>query len=179
MVCFVFSCSENVHVFSDRDTTVDIQKYKTYAWIAPGDTVLNAKRKDKLYGGYIVYASDLELKKKGMSLNTSGPDALFMFETKLEEKVKYSQEPTLSIGVGYGGPGYYVGGSAPVAGGGIKASSYEEGMLVINMYDRHTGNLIWSGGAKESLTNSTDIEEVIAKAVKFIFVRLPIKHKGG
>jgi hypothetical protein len=176
---FLSSCSENMHVFSDRDTKIDLQQYKTYAWVAPGDTVLNAKRKDKLYGGYIVYASDEELKKKGMSVNTSDPDALFIFETKLEEKVKYTQEPTVSVGVGYGGPGYYVGGSAPVAGGGIKSSAYEEGMLIINMYDRRSGNLIWSGGAKESLTNSTDVETVIKKAVKFIFVRLPIKHKGG
>ena len=176
-IIILTSCSENTHTFSDRDTKVDLQQYKTYAWIAPGDTVLNAHRKDKLYGGFIVHTANIELEKKGMEMNTTQPDALFMFETHLEDKVAYTQSPTLSVGVGYGGPGYYVGGSAPVAGGHIKESLYKEGMLIINMYDRRTGDLIWSGGANRSLTNSTDVEEVIKTAVKFIFVRLPIKHK--
>lgn len=56
-----------------------------------------------------------------MTVDASKPEALFMFETKLEEKVEYSQSPTLSVDVGYGGPVYYVDGSAPVAGGAIKA----------------------------------------------------------
>jgi hypothetical protein len=174
----LISCSDNLHTFSDRDTKVDLQQYKTYAWIAPGDTILNARRKDKLYGGFIVHSANIELEKKGMEVNTSQPDALFMFETQMEDKVEYTQSPTLSVGVGYGGPGYYVGGSMPVAGGNIKASPYKEGMLIINMYDRRTGDLIWTGGAKKSLTDATDVEEVIKTAVKFIFVRLPIKHKG-
>jgi hypothetical protein len=171
------SCSENIHTFSDRDTKVDLKNYKTYAWIAPGDTVLNARRKDKLYGGLIVNASDIELGKKGLNVDTSAPDALFMFETQMEDKVAYSQSPTLSVGVGYGGPGYYVGGSAPIAGGQITSSEYQEGMMIMNMYDRKTGNLIWRGGAKKSLTNSSDVEAVIQTAVKAIFVRLPIANK--
>src|SRR5688500_6684062 len=169
----LISCSQNIHTFSDRDAKVDLQQYKTYAWIAPGDTVLNAQRKDKLYGGFIVHTVNMELKKKGMIVNAANPDALFMFETQLEDKVAYSQTPVVSVGVGYGGPGYYVGGSAPIAGGKIKESFYQDGLLIINMYDTKTGNLIWSGGAKRSITKSTDVEDVINTAVKSILVRLP------
>ncbi|HTE29623.1 MAG TPA: DUF4136 domain-containing protein [Chryseolinea sp.] len=172
------SCAESIQTFSDHDTKVDLKTYKTYAWVAPGDSVLNAKRKDKLYGGLIVHASDIELGKKGMTVDTSAPDALFMFETQLEDKVAYSQSPTVSVGVGYGGPGYYVGGSAPIAGGQITSSEYQDGMMIMNMYDRKTGNLIWRGGAKKSLDSASDVEEVIQAAVKAIFARLPIANKG-
>ena len=178
LLTFLVSCSGSSHVFSDKDNEVDLQQYKTYAWIAPGDTVLNARRKDKLFGGYIVRISDEELKKKGMTVSTSHPDAVFMFETQVDERVEYSQTATMSVGVGYGGPGYYVGGSVPVAGGEIKSTQVQDGMLTFNMYDTKTGNLIWTGGTKETLTNSVDVEDVIKSAVKQIFYRLPIRHKA-
>lgn len=177
LLSFLSSCSESVHTFSDHDTKIDLQQYKTYAWIAPGDTVLNARRKDKLFGGYIVRVSDEELGKKGMAVNTTHPDALFMFETQIEQRVTYSQAPSVSVGVGYGGPGYYVGGSVPVAGGEITSTQVQDGMLTFTMYDTKTGAVLWTGGAKETISNSDDVEEVIKKAVKEIFYRLPIRHK--
>jgi Domain of unknown function (DUF4136) len=175
MAAVLYSCEPSIKTFSDRDTKADLNHYKTYAWIAPGDSVLNAPRKDKLFGGSIMYYSDMELKQKGMTVDTSGPDALFVFDTKLESKVEYKQAPSLNLGVGYGGPGYYVGGSAPIAGGQITASNYEEGTLVINMYDTRTGHVIWSGGARKALTGSSDVEGVIKMAVKAIFAKLPKK----
>jgi len=167
-----------MQTFSDRDTHYDLKNYKTYAWIAPGDSVLNRQRRDKAFDGLIIYSADAELAKKGMKLDVNNPDALFMYETMIAEKVKYSQSPTLSVGVGVAGPGYYVGGSAPVAGGHITASTYEEGTLVFSMHDTRTGNKIWHGGATETLTASGDIEKTIKNAVKWIFVKLPVKHKS-
>lgn len=178
LIAVLVSCAGSSHTFSDKDNKVDLQQYKTYAWIAPGDTVLNAKRKDKLFGGYIVRVSDEELKKKGMIVNTTHPDAVFMFETQIHERVEYSQTPTMSVGVGYGGPGYYVGGSVPVAGGEIKSTQVQDGMLSFKMFDTKTGNLVWTGGTRETITNSVDVEAVIQKAVKQIFYRLPIRHKS-
>jgi hypothetical protein len=178
LLLFLSSCSGSVHTFSDHDTKVDLQRYKTYAWIAPGDTVLNARRKDKLFGGYIVRVSDEELSKKGMTVNTSHPDAVFMFETQIEERVEYSQSPTLSVGVGYGGPGYYVGGSVPVAGGEVTSTQVQDGTLTFTMYDTKSGDVLWTGGTSETITNSVDVEKVIKKAVKQIFFRFPIRYKS-
>lgn len=178
LIVILAACAGSNHTFSDKDNKIDLQQYKTYAWIAPGDTVLNAKRKDKLFGGYIVRVSDEELNKKGMTVNTTHPDAVFMFETQIQERVEYSQAPTMSVGVGYGGPGYYVGGSVPVAGGEIKSTQVQDGMLTFKMYDTKSGNLIWTGGTRETITNSVDVEDVISKAVKQIFYRLPIHHKS-
>jgi uncharacterized protein DUF4136 len=176
----LLSCSGSLQTYSDKDPKVDLKPYKSYAWVAaPGDTVLNAKRKDKVYGNLIVHSADAELKKKGMTVDVKNPDALFLFETKVEEKVKYARAAPASVDVGYPGAYgyYYVGDQAPVRGGEIMPSTYDEGLLYFNMYDTKTGKRIWSGGATKPLTSSDDIEKVIKTAVKNIFVKLPIKHK--
>jgi hypothetical protein len=164
-------------LISDHDTSLDFTKFKTYAWLAPGDSVLNRYRADKVYGGYITYAANLELKAKGLSIDTLKPDAIFVFNTQVDETVEYSQSPTLSVGVGVAGPGYYVGGSAPVAGGKITASTVEEGKLSYAMYDTRTGKLVWSASVEKSFKMSDDIEQIIGDYTKKIFKKLPIKSK--
>lgn len=175
----LFAYASNAQsVFSDHDTKADFKKYKTYAWMAPGDTVLNGRRKDKIYGGYIMYAANLELKNKGMKMDTIQPDAIFIFSTTVEEKIEYSQSPTLSVGVGVAGPGYYVASSAPIAGGEITEKQMEDGVLSYNMYDAKTHALIWNGGVKKTFSASMDdIEALISKYTKMIFKKLPIKIK--
>jgi len=175
----LLSYSSNAQsVFSDHDTKADFKKYKTYAWMAPGDTVLNGKRKDKLYAGYIMYAANLELKNKGMKIDTIQPDAIFIFSTTVEEKIEYSQSPTLSVGVGVAGPGYYVASSAPIAGGEITEKQMEEGVLSYNMYDAKTHALIWNGGVEKRFSASMDdVEALIGEYTKKIFKKLPIKIK--
>jgi len=176
----MLSCSGNLQTYSDKDPKIDLKPYKSYAWIAPGDSVLNAARKDKVYGNLIVKSADAELKKKGMTVDVNKPDALFMFETKIEEKVKYARAAPASVDVGYVGAYgyYYVGDVAPVRGGEIMPSTYDEGLLYFNMYDRKTGKRIWSGGATKPLKASDEVEKLIKTAVKNIFTHLPIKHKA-
>lgn len=163
--------------FSDYDTSVDFSKYKTFAWLAPGDSVFNKRRVDKIFGGRIMYTANQQLEKKGMKADASDPDAIFIFNTKVEEKVKYSQSPTLSVGVGIAGPGYYVGGAAPVAGGTITESAYEDGQLSFDMYDAKTGTLLWTGGATKSFTADEDIEKIITTSTEKIFRKFPRKKK--
>jgi len=173
----LFSTPGIAQVFSHYDGHVDFKKYKTYAWIAPGDSVLNRHRPDKLFGGFIMYTVNQELKKKGMAVDTVRPSALFVFHTKVQEKTKYTQGATLSVGVGVAGPGYYAGGMAPVAGGEIKESYYQNGSLAFEMFDTQTGHLVWTGGDKKDFTNSDDIQKMISTSVKKILKKLPIKNK--
>lgn len=177
----LLSCSGSFQTYSDNDAKIDLKPYKSYAWVAaPGDTVLNKERKDKRYGNLIVHSADAELKKKGMTVDVKNPDALFMFESKIEEKVKYGRAAPASVDVGYvGAYGYYYAGDiAPVRGGEIMPSTYDEGLLYFNMYDTKTGKRIWSGGATKALTASDEAEKTIKTAVKKIFTRLPIKHNS-
>lgn len=165
-------------IISDYNTHTDFSKYKTYAWMAPGDSVLNGRRTDKVFGGYIMYAANEELKKKGMTIDLVKPDAVFILNTSVKQKTEYSQSPTLSVGVGVAGPGYYVEGSAPVAGGEITEKTMTDGILEFNMYDTKTGSLIWSGSVEKTFsTYADDVEALIGEYTKKIFKKLPVKNK--
>jgi len=184
--CFILSsCADGVHTSSWKAKGVNLKGYKSYAWMVPGDTLGGHRHDDKLYAGSIQKLSDVEIQAKGMVVDTHQPDVLFMFDTRLEDHVRYTQSPQVSVGFGvgspgyYGGPGYYMGGMVPVAGGEVTANYYKQGSLIIEMYDFKTQKVVWRGWAKKDLDNSTDMDYTIRKAVHDIFIYLPIKHKPG
>jgi len=162
-------------VKSDYNTKTDFKKFKTYAWLAPGDSVLNRYRKDKLYSGSITYAANEELKSRGLKMDTLNPDAIFLFFTSVEEITTYSQTPTLSVGVGVAGPGYYVAGSAPVAGGKIIATTEEDGVLKFAMYDTQTRKQVWTGMANKTFKLTDDVQQLVMDYTAKIFKKFPLK----
>lgn len=162
-------------VKSDHDSQVDFNKFKTYAWLAPGDSVLNRYRSEKLYAGAINLAANQALATIGLKQDTENPDAIFMYYTGVEEITKYSQSPTLSVGVGVAGPGYYVAGSAPVAGGNITATTVEDGSMKFVMYDTQTKKMVWSGMANKTFKMSDDVEKIVMDYTAKIFKKYPIK----
>lgn len=172
------ACSSGIQSYSYKTKGVDLKKYKTFAWAAPADAEGEKRKDDKQYSGLILELSNAELEKKGFVLDTENPQAVFIFNTRVEDRIAYTQGPSVNVGFGFGGPGYYGGFSAPVAGGQVLANPYQEGVLIIEMYDTKTQDLLWRGWAKEEVTLANDIEADIKQAVKYIFMRLPVKHKS-
>jgi len=178
---FLASCSQAIQTSGSKTPGVNFADYKTYAWIAPGDTALNHRRDDKVYAGVIEHSANEVIKKKGMTIDNQNPDAVFMFDTFMDEKTEYRQSPTTTAsfgfggyGYGYGGPGYYVGTGVPIYGGEMTPISVNEGTLMYFMYDRKTGKLLWKGSSTQKVTGKTNIESAIKKATKFIFATLSI-----
>ena len=176
-VCMLASTLRAQTVISDQNTKTDFKKFKTYAWLAPGDSVLNRYRKDKLYGGYIMHSANQELTSRGLKMDTLKPDAIFVFYTSVEEITVYSQSATLSVGVGVAGPGYYVSGYAPVAGGKITESTEEDGMLKYVMFDTETREMVWTGMVEKRFKLTDDVEKIIADYTVKIFKKYPAKKK--
>lgn len=175
-VYFFSSCS-SYKAASWKSSEADFKKYKTFAWAAPGDTTLTMIRNDKLFAGTIYLFANEELKKKGLVMVKAKPDVVFMFDTQVEDKIRYTQSASLSLGFGYGGPGYYVGGGVPVAGGKISEVPYKNGRLIIEMFDTRSGKILWRGWAEESIDNNDDLTRLIQYAIRDIMYKLPIKHK--
>lgn len=171
------SCAPGIQSYSTKAKGADLKKYKTYAWIRPANADAEDRKDDSVYAALILQLANEELAKKGFILNTEDPDALFIFNTRVENRVSYSKTPQVSMGIGFGGPGFYGGVSAPVAGGQIVQETYEEGMLLIEMFDTKTQQSLWRGWAQKQLTVQSDVEADIRTAVKHIFLRLPVKHK--
>ncbi|MBN7812514.1 DUF4136 domain-containing protein [Algoriphagus sp. H41] len=173
----LFSCGTIMQTYSYKAKGVDLDSYKTYAWVNLDRLEEANKQGQKRYARYILDLANEELHKKGFKLDVENPDAVFQFDTQIENRVKYSQSPTVSVGVGFGGPGYYMGGSVPVSGGQVTQSSYEEGVLSIEMFEPKTGKLLWRGWAQEEISFETDLESDLRMAVRNIFMKLPVKHK--
>lgn len=173
----LFSCGTIMQTYSYKAKGVDLDSYKTYAWVNLDRLEEANKQGQKRYARYILDLANEELQKKGFKLDVENPDAVFQFDTQIENRVKYSQSPTVSVGVGFGGPGYYMGGSVPVSGGQVTQSSYEEGVLSIEMFEPKTGKLLWRGWAQEEISFETDLESDLRMAVRNIFMKLPVKHK--
>lgn len=181
----MYSCSGSLKISASKVDAAELKNYKTYAWIAPGDTSLNTRRDDKIYAGLIESSANKELKNKGMEIDNQNPDAVFMFDSHIDDKVAYRQKPVnenASFGFGgyaygYNGTGYYTGAYNPMQGLETTNIIVEEGTLSYSMFDRKTGKMLWNGSAVKNLNAKTDIEATIKKATSFIFTKLPIKHK--
>jgi hypothetical protein len=177
LIVLMGGCSGGIQTSSTTTKGVELYNYKTYAWAKPGDAEEESRKDDKIFSGLIVESANAELKKKGFKLDAENPDAVLLFDTRVDERTDYTQNPYVSVGVGFGGPGYY-GGFTPMATGGqFVAHETVKGMLFIEMYDRKTQKLLWKGWAEEEITHKNDIESDIRTAVKHIFMRLPVKHK--
>ncbi len=177
LLILLAGCSGGIQTSSMTTKGAELKKYKTYAWVKPGNPDDETRKDDKLYAGLILESANAELMKRGFKLDAENPDAVFLFDTRVEESMKYSQNPYVTVGVGFGGPGYYGGFSAPVSGGEFIAHETVQGMLFIEMYDTKSQKLLWRGWAEEEITQKNDVESDIKKAVKHIFIRLPVKHK--
>jgi len=186
-IAFILGSCGGIQVDSSITKGVDLKKYKTYAWGKPGDSDhdLNqegAKASKKVYAGLIKQLANAELLKKGFVLDTLKPDAIFVFNSGIEERVSYSQG-NVNTGYGYDGSGYYGGGYygrgyyTPVGVGRSSQHAYEEGMLYVDMLDTKTHVPLWAGWAKKKLTAKSDVEADVFSAVEKIFNTLHVQHK--
>lgn len=179
----LFSCAGSINTFGEYSKSIDFTKYKTYAWIPSDNTDINGQSVENMFGKMVTTLSNAELKKKGMVMDTTQPDAVFRFKMGIQTQMKYSQSPTLSVGVavgygyGYGMPGYYAGAVVPVAGGNITETRADEASVIIEMFETRTGYILWTGGARKTIDNSADSQKNMQLALHSVFERLPIKHK--
>jgi hypothetical protein len=177
LALLLYSCG-SIKIDSMQAKGVDLNRYKTYAWGKPGGPDYDPiKESKKMYTGLIRRLADAELLKKGFVLDTLQPDAIFVFNSGVEERLTYSQG-NVATGYGYDGYGYYGGGYyAPVGVGRSSQHNYEEGMIYVDMLDTKTRVPLWGAWAKKKLTAKSDVEADVRTAVKQLFQRLRVDHK--
>lgn len=171
------SCS-SIYVDSFRPKGADYKGIKTFAWVNPVDADGANRYDDKMYAPVILKAATDELLAKGMVVDTSSPQVVFVFDTQLKEVKEYVQDgPNVYAGVGFGSPYYYGGFSAPVYQGDIREKTSTEGILIIEMWDPANTKLLWRGWASKTVNYSTDMEADIIRASQFIIDKLPVYVK--
>jgi hypothetical protein len=156
MTTVVFS-----QVKSDYDKDTDFSKYKTYSfegWEKDSDKILTDFDKKR-----ITDALQSEFSARGVSLVESGGDAAITLYIVVDKKTSTEAYTTFNGGYGYRGRwGWGMGPGAVTANTTYSENDYEEGTLVVDMYDATGKKLIWQG------VMTTDVQEKPEKREKSI-----------
>lgn len=148
---FLLAGCSAISVVSDYDSSVPFGSYRTYRWSADtpapnGDDLLV---RNPLIYKRIRNAVDRELQYKGFVQKEKGAvDFTVTVHAGIRERVMVEQ-PTISFAwrQGYyrGRHGYYSGVWYDPYGPYPRMTYYEEGTLVIDIYDGRSGEMAWRG----------------------------------
>lgn len=153
-----------------KPDAVDVSKYRTYAFLPPGDTSLNSS----LYNSTLkemIEEINKDLKQSGYVLRPEKPELLVMIHTNLDKDINYlpSAYPYYTEGF-YERPyydAYYYYPDYPELKGfgastGITSVEYPKGTIVIDFIDRKSGDIIWRGKTRlreyQNISDQQDIE---------------------
>jgi hypothetical protein len=172
-------CASTPDVRSDFDRSVDFTQYKTFAFANPLGT--DRAGYQTLVSQHLKAAAQRELEARGMRLDENAPQVLVNFNAVLSEKLRVSTmpAPTMGLGMGLGGRGYYgyrmgMYGTFPLYE--ERVSQYTEGTLNIDIVDARRKQLVWEGVVKGTVTQKTmdNLQPAINAAVTAAFARYPV-----
>lgn len=153
----LFGCSEPITVSTDYDKGADFASFKTYEW-APRKG--GEPETQSLTDQRIRNAVDAELQEKGMTKAASieSADVLMGYHLTAQNKVQ-----VYDYGYGWGW------------GRNIDVSSYTEGTLFVDMIDPEAQQLVWRGIASAAVSQHSNDESLVNRAVDQMFWDYPPK----
>jgi len=171
------SCVSTFSVSADYDRQTDFSKYKTFSmlpWQTDVSTPVAGAIRTKLLN-----AAKNEMLERGYTFVEKGGDLTVGLSLLIEEKVEYRSDGTVSYGVGYGGYGYYgaygMGYTTPTT---IREYYFNEGTLIVDIFDEKAKNLVWQGYGFDRLEdNPHKNEDKIDTYMRYIFHKYPGKVK--
>ena len=170
------SCGVPAHV--ERDPSVDLKDYKTFAWLSDHE---GTKKDGKNYQNFeernLKALVNTQLEKNGFRQVRSNPDILVDYDIMVESDVKNQSESVYSRpyvryfynpytrrinSVYY--PSQYLGENS-------YAVPYKSGTITLNFVDTKTNNLVWQGWAETEIISKRVQQDEMKKVVKAIFKR--------
>ena len=139
-------CGPMIDVRADYDTSADFARLRTYTWLQkPLDAPRDPRINNDLLDSRVHAAVNEELHAKGYTESTERPDFRVTYHVILKEKL----EPS-AYGYGLG--------STSVAAD-VRAATYEEGMLLLDLVDGATNELVWRGSAQARIDPTRSPQE--------------------
>jgi hypothetical protein len=170
-------------IVSDYDNTIPFESYRSYNWSGTGGANISddVLAKNPLIYKHVRKAVDRELAAKGFVLKESGPtDFTVSIHAGIRERVTVGP-PT--VGFSYSS-GYYRGrhrGSYTSFwydpyGPYPRLAYYEEGTLIIDVFDTRSDDIAWRGVARgilKDFDSSAEMRKEIDDIVTKILVQFP------
>jgi hypothetical protein len=168
---------------TDFESTTDFSTYKTFGFGEPDVEVKDPAYNSGLIDARIKNAVREEFRKRGVRYEDTNPDLIVTYRTYTEDRSRtdsyghpFMMSPYRFYGwrFGYWGyPGWY-GWGYPYGG---RTYDYTEGKLIIDINDRLTGEHIWRGMVSGNVTNPSNLQKQLDKAVKAILKKYPVAPK--
>jgi hypothetical protein len=164
ILAIIWSCSDKIRVKSDYDRDVNLNRYKTYAWLPVKD--IEAKNNPLVYNELtdkrIKKAVDLQMQIKRIQYTLDSPSLRVHYHIIIDNKTVV--RPNV---YGYYYSPYWMGNQTNIY-------QYREGTLIIDLMDASNNNLVWRGWASTSLDNDIELtEKEIDEAVFKILREFP------
>ena len=195
LVILLASCSTTYKtVYSEYDRSVDFTQYKTFAWLPDKTDTVNTPYNNQIIRNNIRNYLGQCLSDRAYSFNAENPDLLLQLvitNTK-KEKVQSntSYPPFYYYRPYYFGSLYYIPYHynyyyryypmyGPYGYGSLSSTTqkteYMNGAITLNVIDRKTNKLVWTGTAEGDIYDPALISRDIHPAVHGIIGQYPVK----
>lgn len=164
LVFLSFSCSEKIRVYTDKDSSRDLQSFSTYNWatIKNLETDNNPIFYNELNDKRIKEEVNSQLQAKGYNLQEENPQLVVHYHIVIKNEIVQRDMANFYHGARW-----------------IEADrssySFQEGTLMIDLMDAATDELIWRGYAVSVLNEyRPDISaETLREGIIKIFAKFP------
>ena len=172
-------CAGVAHI--ERDETVNLSNYKSFAWVKTKDSSNEEKTKTMTLTEQMVRKTvNEELNSEGWKEVRNRPDVLLSYDVLVENAIKESADPVYSRPQNryYYNPytrrwsGIYY----PSQFLGYDRNQYQtrEGTVTITMMDAKTDKVIWQGWTKAEVNNKNLTSKEIQTSVRNIFRKFDV-----
>lgn len=192
-------CSSYNNTSSNYDKSVDFEKYKTYAWLNSQKSQVPAAYYNDVIENNAKNYIDQNFKNRGYTVDTLNPDILMELVLKSKKKTEEIQvsnpynysnhtyynnpyNPYYDNNLYYGNqyynryPNYNYGMHYSYnVGYRTKTMKYTEITITINMIDRDSNKLVWTGSAENDIYDPKYFKEEIHPAIVNILAQYPVK----
>ncbi len=174
----IVSCSSTykADVNFDKNTNVDTDSYKTFAWLTSGKIMAPAEDINPVMKLRVDEEIEQAFISKGYKLIADAEKADFSISYTVgnRDKIKVNNYPaTYNVGFGWG-RGYYGGYFGGMYGSSMttktRVTQYTEGKLAIDVYDVKTHQPAWHGWAVKRITSAD--KEAPSAAIKDIVLQV-------
>ena len=136
---FFLSACSGISTTSDYDPAVDFTKYSTYVWLdTEGDDI------DAITDARVRSSIDGALLARGFQKGGDDADLAVGYQGTSSERRSYN-----TVNTGWGGYGW--GGYGGMGMSTTYENVWEEGTLIVGMFDVESKNLIWTGTATAAI----------------------------
>ena len=158
------ACGGGISTSTDWDQSADFSQFSTYSWFDAQSTGAN-----DINSGRIQQAVDSQLASKGLRKVSSGGDLAVSYQVSSQDRSSFN-----TMSTGWGG-GYGMRGPSMGMGMGTSTTTettWQEGTLVLAMFDAATKSQVWQGTATGDLNQdlspddrTQQINDAVAKVL--------------